>query len=109
MNRVSGAFVYSLAGTIDIVLGVLEWLILAWVILSWILFFGSRSSWRWRYRGFYGALEAINEFLSRALSPVLRPFRKLLPPWKTAGIDWSPLLLLLVIYFLRTFLRMALM
>ncbi len=109
MNRVGGAFVYSLAGTIDIVLAFLEWLILAWVILSWILFFTGRSSFRWRYRGLFGALEAVNEFLSRALSPVLRPFRKLLPPWKTGGIDWSPLLLLLGIYFLRSFLRMALM
>ena len=34
-------------------------------------------------------------------SPFLRPFRRLVPPHKTAGIDWSPLLLLLAIYILR--------
>jgi len=33
--------------------------------------------------------------------PFLRPFRRILPPWKTAGIDWSPLLLLLVIFIIR--------
>lgn len=107
MNRVGGAFAFSLVRTIDILLGVLEFLLIAWVVLSWILFFASRSSWRWRYRGLFGALEAISGFLSRALSPLLAPFRKLLPPWKSGGIDWSPLLLLLLIYFLRTFLRMA--
>ena len=108
MNRVGGAFFYSLISTIDIVLSILYFLILAWVILSWILFFMARSQVRWRWRGLFGALEAINEFLSRALSPVLAPIRKLLPPWKTGGIDWSPLVLLLIIYFLRTFMRMAL-
>ncbi|MGH9457795.1 MAG: YggT family protein [Thermoanaerobaculia bacterium] len=109
MNRVGGAFVYSLVSTLDIIFGVIQFLVLAWVILSWILFFASRSSWRWRYRGVFTTLEAISEFLGRALAPLLAPFRKLLPPWKTAGIDWSPLLLLLVIYFIRTFLRLALL
>jgi uncharacterized protein YggT (Ycf19 family) len=33
--------------------------------------------------------------------PFLRPFRRLIPPHKTAGIDWSPLLLLLAIFVLR--------
>lgn len=107
MNRVGGAFFYSLISTIDIILSILYFLILVWVILSWVLFFMSRSQVRWRWRGLFVALEAINEFLSRALSPVLAPIRKLLPPWKTGGIDWSPLVLLLIIYFLRTFMRMA--
>lgn len=107
MNRVGNAFVYSVISTIDIIFSVLYFLILGWVILSWVLFFMSRSQVRWRWRGFFGTLEAINEFLSRALSPVLAPIRKLLPPWKTGGIDWSPLVLLLIIYFLRVFMRMA--
>ena len=29
------------------------------------------------------------------------PFRRLLPPHKTAGIDWSPMLLLLAIFILE--------
>ena len=33
--------------------------------------------------------------------PFLKPFRRLLPPYKTAGIDWSPLLLLLAIFIIR--------
>lgn len=108
MNQVGGAFFYSIVSTIDIIFSILEFLIIAWVILSWILFFLARSSARWRWRGFFGTLEAINDFIGRALSPLLAPIRRLLPPWKTGGIDWSPLVLLLIIYFLRTFMRMAL-
>jgi uncharacterized protein YggT (Ycf19 family) len=35
---------------------------------------------------------------------MLRPFRKILPPGRTGGIDFSPLLLLLLILFLKVFL-----
>jgi len=35
---------------------------------------------------------------------MLRPFRKILPPRKTGGIDFSPLLLLLLILFIKVFL-----
>lgn len=108
MNRVGGAFVYSVLNVLFIIFSVLKFLILGWVILSWILFFASRGSFRWKYRGFYSTLEMINEFFGRALAPLLAPFRKLLPPWKTGGIDWSPLLLLLVIYFIESFLRLLL-
>ncbi|MFN2441842.1 MAG: YggT family protein [Thermoanaerobaculia bacterium] len=108
MNRVGGAFLYSLVNTLFIIFSVLEFLIIGWVILSWVLFFASRGSFRWRYPRFFGTLELIGEFLGRALSPILAPIRRLLPPGKTGGIDWSPLLLLLVIYFIRSFLRMLL-
>jgi YggT family protein len=108
MNRVGGAFLYSVVNTLFIIFSVLEFLIIGWVILSWVLFFASRGSARWRYPRLFGTLEMISEFLGRALSPILAPIRRLLPPWKTGGIDWSPLLLLLVIYFIRTFLRMLL-
>jgi uncharacterized protein YggT (Ycf19 family) len=84
-----------------IVLQFIEWLVFAWVILSWILFFASQTSFRWRYRGAYGILNQLNDISTRMTSPFLRPFRRLLPPHKTAGIDWSPLLLLLAIFILR--------
>jgi YggT family protein len=40
-------------------------------------------------------------FLRRATEPVLEPVRRLLPPWKTAGLDLSPLIVLLVIQFVQ--------
>ena len=83
------------------VLQFIEWLVLIWVIISWVLFFLSQTSFRWRYRGAYNILNQLNDIFSRMTLPLLRPFRRLLPPHKTAGIDWSPLLLLLAIFIIR--------
>jgi YggT family protein len=38
-------------------------------------------------------------FLRRATEPVLEPVRRLLPPWRTAGLDLSPVIVLLAIQF----------
>jgi YggT family protein len=46
----------------------------------------------------------IVQFLYRSTEPILRPFRRLLPPGRTGGIDFSPLLVILAIIFIRTFL-----
>jgi uncharacterized protein YggT (Ycf19 family) len=92
-----------------IVLDLLQWTIFVWVIISWILFFASQSSMRWRYRGFYNVLNQLNDIFSRMTHPFLRPFRRLLRRFDTAGIDWSPLLLLLVIYLIRRLLIAAIL
>ncbi len=84
-----------------LVLELLQWTVFVWVILSWILFFASQSSMRWRYRGFFTVLNQLNDIFSRMTHPFLRPFRRFLRRFDTAGIDWSPLLLLLVIYLVR--------
>lgn len=102
--QVGSAFLASLLYIVGIILDVIYWSVLIWVILSWVLFFVAQSSVRWRYRKFYTVLMAVNDLFTRVTYPMLRPFRRLLPPHKTAGIDWSPLLLLLVIAFIRIFL-----
>ncbi|HXH92086.1 MAG TPA: YggT family protein [Thermoanaerobaculia bacterium] len=84
-----------------IVLQVIQWIVLVWVILSWVLFFASQTSFRWRYKSAYVILNQLNDIFTRMTSPFLRPFRRLVPPHKMGGIDWSPLLLLLAIYILR--------
>ena len=77
------------------------WTVFAWVILSWALFFASQTSFRWRHRGFYNVLMQLNDIFTRMTHPLLRPFRRFLRRWDTAGIDWSPMLLLIFIYLLR--------
>jgi uncharacterized protein YggT (Ycf19 family) len=84
-----------------ILLSVIEWLVIVWVIISWILFFASQTSFRWRNKAAYNILNQLNEIFTRMTYPFLRPFRRILPPHKTAGIDWSPLLLLLAIFIIR--------
>lgn len=105
--RAERAFGYSLLMVLDVALSIIQWGVFVWVILSWIVFFAGQSSFRWRYRGFFNVILQLNEIFGRICYPLLRPFRKILPPHRTAGIDWSPLLLLLTIYFIRTFLRLA--
>jgi len=84
-----------------IVLRVIEWIVLIWVIISWLLFFASQTSFRWRYKQAYVILNQLNDIFTRMTSPFLRPFRRLVPPHKMGGIDWSPLLLLLAIFIIR--------
>jgi uncharacterized protein YggT (Ycf19 family) len=88
-----------------IVLSVIEWLVVVWVIISWVLFFASQTSFRWRYKGAYVLLNQLNDIFTRMTYPFLKPFRRLLPPHKTAGIDWSPLLLLLAIFIISGVVR----
>jgi uncharacterized protein YggT (Ycf19 family) len=90
------------------ILSFIEWIVIIWVVLSWIVFFASQTSFRWRNRGVYNVLMQLNDLLSRMAYPFIRPFRRILPPHKTAGIDWSPLLLLLAIYLLQRLLGLIL-
>ncbi len=50
----------------------------------------------------------IVRFLWGVTEPIFRPFRRLLPPSRTGGIDLSPIFVLLIIFLLIRFLtRMA--
>ena len=40
-------------------------------------------------------------FLRMATEPVLAPVRRLLPPWKTGGLDLSPVIVLIAIQFVE--------
>jgi len=40
-------------------------------------------------------------FLRQVTEPVLAPVRRLLPPWKTGGLDLSPLIVLVAIQFVE--------
>jgi uncharacterized protein YggT (Ycf19 family) len=94
-------FVAPFVEVLLLVLSLIQWTVFVWVIISWILFFASQSSFRWRNKGIYNVLQQLNDIFSRMTYPFLRPFRRFLRRFDTAGIDWSPLLLLLVIYLLR--------
>ena len=43
----------------------------------------------------------IVQFLHKVTEPVLRPVRNLLPPWKTGGLDLSPLIVIIAIQFVE--------
>jgi uncharacterized protein YggT (Ycf19 family) len=81
-------------------LEIIQWTVLVWVIVSWLAFFASQTSFRWRHRGAYNVLVQLNDILGRMAHPFLRPFRRFLRRFDTAGIDWSPMLLWLAIWIL---------
>ena len=72
-----------------------------WVIISWIVFFAANTSFRRRNRGAYHVLEQLNDICSRMAWPFIRPIRRLLRRYDTAGIDWSPMVLLILIFILE--------
>jgi YggT family protein len=90
---------------VDLILSILSWTILVWVVLSWILFFLRNSQFRWRHRGFYGILETLNDLFERMTRPFLRPIRRWMRRFDTAGIDWSPMVFMLLVWLLREILR----
>ena len=94
-------FVLILIRALALILDILQWTIFVWVILSWILFFMRDSKFRWRHRQFYGTLELLNDLFERMTRPFLRPIRRMLRRVDTAGIDWSPMVLILIIWILR--------
>jgi YggT family protein len=68
------------------------WAIVIYVLLGWLEQFNIIN----RYNNFvYG----VHTFLFRVVEPALTPIRRLLP--NMAGVDLSPLVLILVIYFVR--------
>lgn len=46
----------------------------------------------------------IVRFLHAVTEPLFRPFRKLIPPYRTGNIDFSPLFVILIIFLLSRFL-----
>lgn len=84
--------VLALFQIIDFLLRILGWIIIGQVILSWLIAFNVLNTSSQGLRAFINALERLTE-------PFYRPIRRLLPDF--GGIDFSPLILLLLIQVLR--------
>lgn len=85
---VAGNLILALANLIHLVLQAYFWIIIARAILSWVN---------------PDPFNPIVRFLYRVTEPVLRPIRYRLPTL-SMGIDLSPMVVILAIYFLDTFL-----
>lgn len=85
----------ALFKTIDLVLNLYTYILIASAVYSWLYAFNvinTRNSF----------VASIGQFLYKVTEPVLRPIRNLLPD--LGGIDISPVIVLLIIFFLRNFL-----
>lgn len=94
---------YSTQRTDVALLGmVINWFVLGmllWIVLSYIVTFG-RLGWDHPVRKIYDGL-------SKIIEPVLRPIRAVIPPVRMGGaaLDLSPLILIIGLSFLGSFLQ----
>jgi len=79
-----GNIILGIANVLDVVLGIYKWIIIIRALISWVN---------------PDPYNPIVQALTRLTEPVLRPLRKLAPPYKV-GIDLSPLIAILIILFL---------
>jgi YggT family protein len=83
---------------LDLLLRVLMWIIIAQAIISWLVAFNVINTHSQFVRSLLHALD-------RMTAPLYRPIRKIMPDF--GGLDFSPVVILLLIYVLRILLAGA--
>lgn len=86
---------YALFQTIDLALSIFTWILIGSAIFSWLYAFNVINSSN-RF------VASLGQFFYNVTEPVLRPIRRFMPD--LGGIDISPIVVLLIIFFLRSFL-----
>jgi len=89
MMFIPSNLISAVARMLDILLNIVYWLVLIRALISWVN---------------PDPANAIVQFLYKATEPMLEPIRRRLPLSLRFGIDLSPLIVILVIIFLRSFL-----
>ena len=89
----------ELLGFISLLLTLYIYILIAAAVLSWLVAFNVVNSRN-------NAVAMIGQFLYRITEPVLRPIRNLLP--NLGGIDISPIILLLIIFFIQRVIQLYL-
>jgi YggT family protein len=74
------------------ILDIYKWVLIAAAVLSWLIAFDVLNK---RSRAVY----MIADFLNRVTEPVLRPIRRILP--SLGGVDVSPIIALLLVWFIQ--------
>jgi YggT family protein len=80
-----GNVILGIAKVLDVALNIYMWVIIIRALISWVN---------------PDPYNPIVQFLTRITEPVLRPIRKLAPPYKI-GVDLSPLIAVLIVIFLQ--------
>jgi YggT family protein len=84
---VASNLIAAIAQVVSVVLWAYMWILIARAVISWV----SPDPYN-----------PIVRFLYRVTEPVLRPIRQRMP--MAGGIDFSPMIVILAIYFLQAFL-----
>ena len=81
-------FMMAVAGIIDFLFTVYTWIIIGRAVISWVN---------------ADPYNPIVRFLYEATEPLLAPIRRMIP-FSTGGLDLSPIILIVAIMFLQSFL-----
>jgi len=73
---------YEVFRLIMLILDIYTWVIIAAAVISWVT---------------PNPYNPVVRLLRRVTEPVLAPIRQLLPPWKTFGLDFSPMIVILLL------------
>ena len=93
VNNEMETWMLALFQTIDLALNLYTWVLIFSAIFSWLYAFNVINS-----RNQF--VDAVGRFLFNVTDPVLRPIRRIMPD--LGGIDISPVILLLIIFFIRS-------
>jgi YggT family protein len=95
VNRMRVSPMYSLLALISTVIQIYIYILIASAVLSWLIAFNVVNTRN-------QAVAMIADVLWRLTEPVLRPIRNILPNF--GGLDISPVVLILLLYFIRSLL-----
>lgn len=82
-------FLLAVAKILHILLSIFIWILILRAVLSWVPVHSMRS---------------LAVILYGLTEPFLRPFRRFVPPSRMGGLDISPLILIILIIFIDSFL-----
>jgi YggT family protein len=82
-------FLLSIAAIIHLILRIYILILFGRVVLSWIQI---------------PSLYSLAKVLYALTEPALKPFRRFVPPYKMGGLDISPMIVIILILFLDSFL-----
>jgi len=82
-------FLIAVSKILDIVLMISIWILIIRAVLSWVRI---------------PSLYSVSVILYYLTEPVLKPVRRFVPPHRLGGIDISPMIVILILVFIDTFL-----
>jgi YggT family protein len=86
--------IFAILQTLSFILNIVWWIFLIMIIMSWLISFNVINTRNQFVATVWRVLNQITE-------PILRPIRRIIPP--IGGLDLSPLVVFIVIFFLQSF------
>jgi YggT family protein len=84
---------HAIVGLVMTVISLIVFILIVQAVISWLLVFNVINL-------SHPAARQVVDFLNAVTEPMLRPLRRIVP--RLGGVDLSPIVLILLLYFVRT-------